>query len=483
MKTLIPVLALVLVFVSFGFGQNLRTIEEQTVKPSEDQGWTCDYHVSKQKTEAFGIQSAINYSIGDQHQLIIMFNYQDNPSNKPWSAAYVSDLYFNQVNAFYQNASYGQAWVTGDNTGWVTITANSTDCQAATTTLAEDAARAAGYEPNNYIHKIYISPSTSCSGTGGVTYYAVNSDLTIKTWTFLNGDASFYAAAHEFGHSLHFYHSNALNCGNQTFAGTCTHVEYGDHHDVMGSYGVTNSPNMYHRDKVGWLDTRVQTIGVDGVFNLTPVEVLDTNLKTIKIFHDYDPVAAATTYYYFEYRQNAGVFLRIGRFDDNLFTGTHMEGLGSEILDCTPLTEGAFDEQLIAGKTYYDANLAILVTVNSFDSNGANVSVGFNAVPPPPPPPPALDTITPTVSIYSPLDGSHIRPKGNMSVYVAAADNIGVASVRLYIDGILKATSTTAPFTTQWNVTKASSGAHAVQCKASDAAGNVGSSAIITVYK
>ncbi len=91
------------------------------------------------------------------------------------------------------------------------------------------------------------------------------------------------------------------------------------------------------------------------------------------------------------------------------------------------------------------------------------------------------DTTPPTISINSPVSGATVS--GNVSVTVSASDNVRVVKVELYVDGILKASSTAAPFTTKWNTKQASKGAHKLQCKAYDAAGNVGTSVAITVYK
>ena len=55
---------------------------------------------------------------------------------------------------------------------------------------------------------------------------------------------------------------------------------------------------------------------------------------------------------------------------------------------------------------------------------------------------------------------------------VSAVDNMGVVRVELYVDGVFTDMSTVAPFTTTWNDP---GGAHAIQTKAYDAAGNVGS--------
>ena len=96
---------------------------------------------------------------------------------------------------------------------------------------------------------------------------------------------------------------------------------------------------------------------------------------------------------------------------------------------------------------------------------------------------PSGDTTPPAISITSPASGTTVS--GTVSVSVKASDNVGVAKVELYVDGSLTATSTTAPFTTKWNTNPkgVAKGAHTLQTKAYDAAGNVGISAIVTVNK
>jgi hypothetical protein len=66
---------------------------------------------------------------------------------------------------------------------------------------------------------------------------------------------------------------------------------------------------------------------------------------------------------------------------------------------------------------------------------------------------------------------------------VNASDDVAVTKVELYVDGLLQAASTTAPFTTKWNTTKAAKGGHTLSCKAYDAAGNVGVSQVVSVTK
>lgn len=78
------------------------------------------------------------------------------------------------------------------------------------------------------------------------------------------------------------------------------------------------------------------------------------------------------------------------------------------------------------------------------------------------------DTSAPTVSIVSPGDGSSVT--GNVTVVVAAADNVGTASVSLAIDGVAGAADVEAPFQFEWDAAVA--GDHELVATATDAAGN-----------
>ncbi len=89
------------------------------------------------------------------------------------------------------------------------------------------------------------------------------------------------------------------------------------------------------------------------------------------------------------------------------------------------------------------------------------------------------DTTPPTASIGSPAAGATVT--GTISVTVSASDDVGVTRVDLYLDGALFATGTSAPYAFAWNTTTATNGSHTLRATASDAAGNAGNSATITV--
>jgi hypothetical protein len=92
-----------------------------------------------------------------------------------------------------------------------------------------------------------------------------------------------------------------------------------------------------------------------------------------------------------------------------------------------------------------------------------------------------VDSTAPTVVITSPAAGSTVST--NVTVSVNAADNVGVIKNELYVDGVLTSTASAAPFTNKWNTRKAKTGAHVLQCKAYDAAGNFGWSQTVSVNK
>lgn len=89
------------------------------------------------------------------------------------------------------------------------------------------------------------------------------------------------------------------------------------------------------------------------------------------------------------------------------------------------------------------------------------------------------DTTPPTVSITAPLNGATVV--GTVSINATASDNVGVTKVEFYVDGALKSTDTTSPYSYSWDSTSVANGSHSLTAKAYDAALNVGTSTAIGV--
>lgn len=86
------------------------------------------------------------------------------------------------------------------------------------------------------------------------------------------------------------------------------------------------------------------------------------------------------------------------------------------------------------------------------------------------------DSTPPSVSFASPANGATVS--GTVSVQVNASDNVGVASVSLYVNNTLLGTRTTAPYTFSWDTTRVSNGSYTLRAVAADAAGNSSSAQI-----
>lgn len=92
------------------------------------------------------------------------------------------------------------------------------------------------------------------------------------------------------------------------------------------------------------------------------------------------------------------------------------------------------------------------------------------------------DRFPPTITIISPTDGTILEGTG-LVVRVDAQDDVGVVRVELYVNGNRYLSSTTPPFTLRGSTALWQPGAYQLQCWAYDAAGRVGYSQIVTVYK
>ena len=90
------------------------------------------------------------------------------------------------------------------------------------------------------------------------------------------------------------------------------------------------------------------------------------------------------------------------------------------------------------------------------------------------------DTTPPTVAVTTPVAGT--RVKGTVTISANATDNVGVAGVQFKLDGVnLGAAVTAPPYTIAWTTTATTNGTHVLSAVAQDAAGNVATSAGVSV--
>jgi chitinase len=136
---------------------------------------------------------------------------------------------------------------------------------------------------------------------------------------------------------------------------------------------------------------------------------------------------------------------------------------GSSPVDLHNLTTGALNG-LDPAHGYYFA-------VTTYSSKGAE-SAYSNIVYLP-------ELSPPTVSLSYPAANTTVS--GTVSVAASASDNVGVAKVEFYLNGVLQSTDSSPPYLYSWNTVSTPPGSYTLSAKAYDAAGNVGQSDAVPV--
>ena len=149
---------------------------------------------------------------------------------------------------------------------------------------------------------------------------------------------------------------------------------------------------------------------------------------------------------------NVGVS-RVEFYVDGVLVGTDTTAAYSMALDSTTLANGS---HTLTAKAFDAAG-------NSATSADVPVSVS-NAV---------TDTTAPTTSAT--VTGT----SGTITLAAAASDNVGVTNVEFHVDGVLKGSDATAPYSMTLDSNTLANGSHTLSARGIDAAGNVGTSSAV----
>ena len=324
-------------------------------------------------------------AVGGQNTLIILVNFQDNPTNQPFSVSSVQSTAFTQASNFYLENSDQQAWLTGDVTNWFTIGVNSTNCDTGSIkSAAQAAAQAAGYNLASYSHYVYLmSSNTGCSSWWGWATIG-GSDVWYNGQYGLN----MHVFAHEIGHNLGLYHSHSYSCGTAVICSSGSTNEYGDPHDTMAapySQGLSTSVhpefNSFQKERLGWLNTGgsppITTVTSSGSYTIGPYEAQNSTPKALKILQS----SSTGSYYYVEFRQPLGFDAYVSSYADIvngvvIHQAAPSNANSSDLLDMTPTSTASFlDPALVVGRSFSDSAAGITITPTAVSSSGATVQV------------------------------------------------------------------------------------------------------------
>jgi M6 family metalloprotease-like protein len=339
-------------------------------------------------------------TLGAQSTLVILVNFQDAPTNQPYTVADAQSVVFGTASAFFLENSYKQTWLTGDVVGWYTIPVSSTTCEMSSiASYAQAAASAAGINLSAYTHYVYAFPQNNSCGFGGSSFIGGRPSQSWINGIDGNGSLDLHVLDHELGHAFGLWHSHLLDCGSSaTIGSNCALNEYGDLLDTMG-VPQTASPdyNSFQKERLGWLNygmsPAITTVTASGTYLINAYELASLGPNALKILKSTDPTTGAKTWYYMEARQAVGfdAFLTDGtcltcyvqnETNGVLFhIGTDDNGNSGDLLDMTPATPtyyGWFDPSLMVGQSFQDPAVGVTITTDWVTSTQAAVNVKFS---------------------------------------------------------------------------------------------------------
>ncbi|CAN5405442.1 hypothetical protein BH10ACI2_BH10ACI2_02610 [soil metagenome] len=321
-----------------------------------------------------------SWTEGTKRVLIIMVDFSDLPgvpadSNGELTEVRSQNVFSQEVGPFFSANSYTKTAVQFGAITPVTRLPQTLAYYALGSNYvqllpdARVAARAAGYETNDYELDIVALNRGSyrwdnAAGRGYVGSKGI----------FLFGYFNSSLIAHELGHNFGAYHANSWLSSNGSVIGTGQSQEQGDPFDLMGScYYAACHFNTKSKYDFNWLtETDVRTITADGIYRLAPEDVATTGIRALKVRKD------ATRDYWIEYRRAFQFFSGTQELLNGVTIRWGSPMSSTNLLDITPAT-GSLALQV--GQNFLDQETGIGFKVEGLggtEPESIDVRVKFN---------------------------------------------------------------------------------------------------------
>jgi M6 family metalloprotease-like protein len=415
--------------------------------------------------------------VGPQPTIVILANFNNTPQPVLTPTA-ASDLINNQINAYYQENSYGKVSFTGNAVGWYTMPIAQTCDYNAVQTRAIAAADPS-VDFRQYTHIVILAPFAGIVGCGwtGLSYVGpvpvTTADGVVTTsvaWVTSSSTTTF-SVGHELAHGLGMHHAQFLPCDPPVaqVGGTCGAEEYGDPYDILGQ-GLAHL-NARHKELLGFFDPGMVRVAdlASTDYTLAPYETAGAATKVIKLVRG-KTSGGLDDILFVEYRQPLGydTGFDVGQIT-NIYDGAllHVNGTDSihtGLFDATP-PPLSHTPSLPVGATFTDGLSGTRVHTVSKTPDALTVNIT----------PGRTEYTPPTATLTAPAANATFS--GTITASATASDASGIQKVdfitnRAYALAIPPfTTDTTSPYQVLFNTQLVPNGFNYVWAIAYDRAG------------
>lgn len=322
------------------------------------------------------------------------------------------------------------------------------------------------YDYDQYTNIVFIAPfGTACqwSGLAGKVVFETSDDPSglarLDIAAIQLSSSSTGVIAHELGHNFGMGHAAFSYCipilGNN---GNCLLRTYGDLYDVMGNSAIIPRHfNAYHKDLAGWLkpsNVIYITNSVDcpnNICSIEPIETKSLNPKVLKISR------SQATLLYVEYRQPIGYDIGMNSAGSDVFSGVLLHVVqrpwvyDTALIDPTP-PASAYTAALQVGQTFIEPVRGTQIKLIS-------ATPGANGL--------ARIEVIPGTAVGSDADLIINYPYNEQTIYDivnvnAETTNTNLWRVNFLLDGVIKYSDYTMPYTWAWDTIKVPDGEHTI---------------------
>ncbi len=291
-----------------------------------------------------------NSPIGEQRFVIALIRFQnDPPGNENVTIPQVQTQMFDpdySVDDWFDEASYGKTFATGDVFGWFTLpmdrACNASQWRSLVIPMLDQLTDLTQY---NRLY-IMVPQAGGCSwgglGTLGTNTFSTNDgQWTVTTsWTrseyfnetLTDPRGAVFVTAHEVGHNFGQNHGEGMTFNNNRAMGpfNCDGCEstvtaYADAHSAMGGNWRPGHHNAEHKRNINWFNPgNILEVTHSGTYDISPYETNTSSPIVLRILRGFSALGNRNEWLFGEWRQPIGYDSELNHMNNAAYNGLFM---------------------------------------------------------------------------------------------------------------------------------------------------------------